>query len=212
MSSPREKQGYHHGDLRRSLIEEGLRLIAEVGIEAVSLRQLAERVGVSTPALYHHFRSKDALLGALGEAAIAEFEAAMADAMLAANRDGDDALTHYVLSYVRFARASPARYELLFGRRIWSSPAAHEFQKRARQSFRHQSEQLVRLQQVGLLPPDANPLRLAQVTWATLHGLCCMYNDGLAFTAETIEDIARHAVTLIRTAVGHPLQQADRPA
>lgn len=194
MSSPCEKQGYHHGDLRRSLIEQGLRLVAEVGIEALSLRQLAERVGVSTPALYHHFRSKDALLGALGEAAIIEFEVAMAQAVNAAHRDGENALTHYVLSYVRFARENPARYALLFGRRIWSSPATTDFQRRARQSFRHQSEQFARLQQAGLLPPDANPLRLAQIAWATLHGLCCMYNDGLAFTVDAIEDIAKYAV------------------
>ena len=198
MSSPQEKQGYHHGDLKRSLIDAGLDLVREVGIEAISLRQLAERVGVSTPALYHHFRNKEALLGQLGEAAIDAFDAAMETAM---RNTEDDALSAFVLGYVRFARDEPALYELLFGRRMWSSPEAADFQRKARHSFRLQSERLLQLQQLGVLPAHANPLRLAQVAWATLHGLCCMYNDGLAFTAEAIEDIARHAIALLRQAV-----------
>lgn len=199
MSSPQEKQGYHHGDLKRSLIDAGLDLVREVGIEAISLRQLAERVGVSTPALYHHFRNKEALLGQLGEAAIDAFDEAMASAIH--QPMGEDALSAFVLGYVRFARDEPALYELLFGRRIWSSTEAADFQRKARHSFRIQSERLLQLQQLGVLPAHANPLRLAQVAWATLHGLCCMYNDGLAFTADAIEDIARHAIALLRQAV-----------
>lgn len=199
MSSAQEKQAYHHGDLKRSLIQAGLDLVREVGIETISLRQLAERVGVSTPALYHHFRNKEALLGQLGEAAIDAFDEAMASAML--HQTEDDALSAFVLGYVRFARDEPALYELLFGRRIWSSSEAADFQRKARHSFRVQSERLLQLQQLGVLPPSANPLRLAQVAWATLHGLCCMYNDGLAFTAEAIEDIAKHAIQLLRQAV-----------
>ena len=208
MSSPQEKQAYHHGDLKRSLIDAGLDLVREVGIEAISLRQLAERVGVSTPALYHHFRNKDALLAQLGEAAIDAFDEAIASAMR--HPKDDDALSAFVLAYVRFARDEPALYELLFGRRIWTSQEAADFQRKARHSFRLQSERLLHLQQLGILPENANPLRLAQVAWATLHGLCCMYNDGLAFTAETIEEIAKHAIQLLRqavlgTQVTHPL-------
>jgi len=43
-------------------------MVGEVGIGALSLRKLAERVGVSPPALYHHFKNKQDLLLALGEA------------------------------------------------------------------------------------------------------------------------------------------------
>lgn len=199
MSSPQEKHGYHHGDLKRSLIDAGLDLVREVGIEAISLRQLAERVGVSTPALYHHFRNKEALLGQLGEAAIDAFDDAMTSAMHQPTEE--DALSAFVLGYVRFARDEPALYELLFGRRIWSSNEAADFQRKARHSFRLQSERLLQLQQLGVLPENANPLRLAQVAWATLHGLCCMYNDGLAFTADAIEDIARYASGMMQQAL-----------
>ena len=197
MSRPREKQGYHHGDLRRSLIEQGLILVREVGIEALSLRQLAERVGVSTPALYHHFRNKQALLAALGEAGIVRFEAALHPALMA-----DCPVDAFVLAYVRFARDNPQIYELVFGGATWRNPEADDFRLAARHSVRVLGEHLQRAQRSGRLPAEVNVLRLIQVGWATLHGLCRMYNDGLAFTPETIEDIARHAVLLLRTAIG----------
>lgn len=196
MSSPREKQGYHHGDLRRSLIEQGLVLVREVGIEDLSLRQLAERVGVSTPALYHHFRNKQALLAALGEASIAEFEAVLRPVLSEGH-----SLEDFVLAYVRFARDNPQLYELMFGGATWRSAEAGDFQRAARQSFRMMGAQLARAQQAGRLPSDISSLRIAQVAWATLHGLCRMYNDGLAFTPETVEDIARHATQLMQAAL-----------
>lgn len=196
MSSPQEKQGYHHGDLRRSLITQGLALVDEIGIEALSLRQLAERVGVSTPALYHHFRNKQALLSALGAACVSEFQD-----LLQVHLQPGGSLEGYVLAYVRYARANPARYELMFGRTTWCSDEGEAFRRAARQSFRLVGEQLMRLHQQGLLPADVNPLRLAQTGWATLHGLCRMYNDGLAFTPETVEDIALHATQLMQAAL-----------
>lgn len=193
MSSPQEKQGYHHGDLRRSLIDTGLLLVREIGIDALSLRKLAERVGVSTPALYHHFRSKQDLLYALGEASIQEFEAVLRPTL------GDDStLEDFALAYVGFARNNPELYELMLGRTTWRGDHPAPFHRAARQSVRLMGQRLLSLQQQGHLPADVNVLRLTQVGWATLHGLCRMYNDGLAFTPETVEEIARYAVQLIR--------------
>lgn len=197
MSSNPGRQSYHHGDLRQTLIDEGLALVSEVGINALSLRKLAERVGVSPPALYHHFSSKQALLLALGEASIDRFEAAMSAVMA-----GEQAsLDSVVLAYVRFARDNPEQYELLFGRDNWHEVAPTDFHRRARDSFRQLGRHLATLQAAGRLDPGVNTLRLAQIAWATLHGLCRMHNDGLDFSAETIEDIALHAVRMIRTAV-----------
>ena len=49
---------YHHGDLREALLQAAKALIAEAGIENLSLRKLAERAGVSRTAPYHHFSDK----------------------------------------------------------------------------------------------------------------------------------------------------------
>lgn len=56
---------------RESVIAEALDLLDEVGLDAVTTRQLAKRLGVEQPSLYYHFRTKKALLGAMAEAAMA---------------------------------------------------------------------------------------------------------------------------------------------
>lgn len=196
----RARNSYHHGDLRRSLIELGLQLVQEVGVEAISLRELAERIGVSTPALYHHFKNKQQLLFALGEASVDLFQVQL-DQVVQQQSEQGFSIEEFVRVYVRFAIENPELYELMFGRQMWSGDQNSEFHRKAKQSFRQSAERLVRVQQAGKLPQHVNPLRLAQVGWATLHGLCRMYNDGLAFTPETIEDIARYACRLIQQAV-----------
>ena len=75
---------YHHGDLRRVLIDAALQLVGEGGAEAVSVREAARRAGVSPGAPFRHFPSRDALMSAVAEEAQrrfrAEIEAALAEA------------------------------------------------------------------------------------------------------------------------------------
>jgi len=61
------KLQYHHGDLTKSLLEAAAAIIKEQGVESLSMRKLADKVGVSRTAPYHHFKDKNALLCALAE-------------------------------------------------------------------------------------------------------------------------------------------------
>ena len=61
------KGSYHHGDLRSSLLEAAKAMLSESGIEGLSLRKLADRVGVSRTAPYHHFKDKNELLCAIAQ-------------------------------------------------------------------------------------------------------------------------------------------------
>lgn len=61
---------------RDRVVEEALALLDEVGIDDVSTRRLAQRLGVEQPALYWHFRNKAALLSAMAQAAMAPLAAA----------------------------------------------------------------------------------------------------------------------------------------
>ncbi len=199
MSRPHNTQGkapYHHGDLRRSLIDNALELIRSNGIEGLSLRKLAERVGVSQTALYHYFKDKQDLLLAIGETAVEQFTQTLLDSIAGAAPGHQ--LEAFVVAYIRYARENPELYELLLGRTTWRSARQHTFHQTARHSIRRFGEVLQGLQQIGILPADVDTLRLVQVSWATLHGLCRMYNDGLAFTPETIEDIARYAAGMLQ--------------
>src|ERR1700756_3659495 len=57
---------YHHGDLRRALLDEALRTIQTHGVEHLTLRSVGERLGVSRSALYRHFADKQSLLATVG--------------------------------------------------------------------------------------------------------------------------------------------------
>jgi AcrR family transcriptional regulator len=60
-----ESKPYHHGNLREVLLQSAIRLIAEVGPTAFTLREVARQAGVSHNAPYRHFQDKDALLAAV---------------------------------------------------------------------------------------------------------------------------------------------------
>jgi len=195
------KAPYHHGDLRRSLMNEAILIIHDTGIEALSLRKLAERVGVSQTAIYHHFKDKQALLGALGMEGIHQFGAEVNSVLLDDSQSAGERFEAFVLAYMRFALANPELYELMFGRTTWKLGDNEEFKHSARAAFRRYGEGLRQLQLAGSLPSHINPLRLAQVSWATLHGLCRMYIDGLAFTPQDVEEITRYAISMLRVAL-----------
>src|SRR5689334_1858737 len=60
--SKRAARGYHHGDLKRALVDAGLALLEESGVDAVRVREAARRVGVSPAAPFRHFPSREDFL------------------------------------------------------------------------------------------------------------------------------------------------------
>ena len=74
--SPAAKRNYHHGDLRRALLDSAWRIVAEKGLAALTLREVARAAGVSHAAPYHHFSTRTALLDALAEEGFAGLDRA----------------------------------------------------------------------------------------------------------------------------------------
>ena len=62
-----EAKPYHHGDLRRALVEAAERILENEGPSALSLRAVAREAGVSAAAPYHHFKDKNELLAAIAQ-------------------------------------------------------------------------------------------------------------------------------------------------
>jgi AcrR family transcriptional regulator len=116
---------YHHGDLRRVLIDAALQLVGEGGAEAVSVREAARRAGVSPGAPFRHFPSRDALMQAVAEEAQrrfrAEIEAALAGAPAA------DPLGRFRclgLAYLRWAMRNPTHFEIISSHRFFDHDRA----------------------------------------------------------------------------------------
>ncbi|MGL5012504.1 MAG: TetR/AcrR family transcriptional regulator, partial [Paracoccaceae bacterium] len=108
----REKP-YHHGDLRAALLAAAEAELADHGIEAFSLRQVAKRAGVSHAAPAHHFGDANGLLTALAAEGFRQFAAAQAAREAQADKAPRAQMIAAGLGYVDFAMARPALFRLM---------------------------------------------------------------------------------------------------
>lgn len=175
------KKSYHHGDLKTVLLDETARILREEGEDALSLRHLAARVGVSRTAPYHHFKDKQALFSAVGEEGFARFNAAMlASARRERGKDGLGRTRAWVRAYVRFAVDNREYYDLMYGGRLWRSDAlSKSLLGSARGTLRANVERIRNAQQKGLFNADLDPLGFSHVSWGTLHGISRLMIDGV---------------------------------
>jgi len=116
---------YHHGDLRRVLIDAALTLVGEGGPDAVSVREAARRAGVSPGAPFRHFPSRNALMQAVAEEAQRRFRAEI-EAALSQTSAGDPLarFRSLGLAYVRWAMRNPTHFEILSSRRFFDHDKA----------------------------------------------------------------------------------------
>src|SRR3954467_665219 len=104
---------YHHGDLRRVLIDAALELVREGGGEAVSVREAARRAGVSPGAPFRHFPTRTALMTAVAEESMRRFRAEIDAALREAPADQPlRRLRAIALAYLRWAMRNPAYFEV----------------------------------------------------------------------------------------------------
>ena len=213
-ASPKaENKHYHHGDLQSSLLATATAMVSEEGVEALSLRKLAERIGVSRTAAYHHYKDKNDLLSAIAAQGFIAWQK-QAEKIFNDNTITEQEKYHtFVHFYVRFASQNAAIYKLMFGSTLWkqykternnekkinvsgTSTSSQALIDVAYPSFQYQVEMTQAWQQKGILPKSQNSLRLAQVTWATLHGIAQLVIDGIYGDASQIDEMCQCAVDL----------------
>ncbi len=179
-------RAYHHGDLPAALIQAARALLAEDGTEALSLRAVARRAGVSAMAPYRHFPDKESLLAAVAAEGFRDFAAALE----AADRSvpPDQALLEQGVAYVRFACAQPALFRLMFGPpRNGAHPA-----------LKHDEAQAYGILSRRVAAETPEPLRLSRTLacWSVVHGLASLIIDGqIDIGGTTPEALARMVAT-----------------
>ncbi|MFT3921773.1 MAG: TetR/AcrR family transcriptional regulator [Myxococcales bacterium] len=169
------KHGYHHGDLRRALIEAAWRLVRKEGVEALTLREVARKVGVTHAAPYHHFASREALLDALAEEG---FEA-LGKAMSGATQGISDPTERlFVLGrvYIDEAKAHPERLQVMF-RRHPGPPSEEDAETHGARVFMQLFDAVVACQEAGVAP-EGDPWDLALAAWSLVHGFSTLWVAG----------------------------------
>jgi AcrR family transcriptional regulator len=164
----RRAKPYHHGNLRETLLEAAIRLIAEIGPTAFTLREVARRAGVSHNAPYRHFRDRDDLMAAVAAQGFRELTRAMMEAA-APKSDALDRLKHAGLGYVTFALRRPEHFTVMFDapiskRKHPDSAAAGE------EAFATLLGFVKHCQDAGRLP-SGDLRQMALLAWTMVHGI-----------------------------------------
>jgi AcrR family transcriptional regulator len=200
-SRPKKKpvERYHHGDLRRALLDEALRTIQAHGANHLTLRAVGERLGVSRSALYRHFANKQALLAAAGCEGFRMLRQAVADAW-EHNGHGRTGFEAMAKAYVQFAVAHPSHYRVMFGGFIESATKDENFMGEARAAFQVLVDAIVDQQSNGLIRRD-DPVLIARFTWALVHGISMLVIDGQLRETGQREAVEQYAIERIRASL-----------
>lgn len=159
---------YHHGNLREVLLKAAIRLIAEIGPAAFTLREVARRAGVSHNAPYRHFRDKDDLMAAVATQGFQE----LTDAMLEAagqNSNARNRLKQAGLGYIIFALRRPEHFTVMF--EAPRSKNEHPDAAAAGEKAFGTLLALVKDCQDGGALPAGDTLPLALLAWTMVHGI-----------------------------------------
>jgi AcrR family transcriptional regulator len=193
-SRPRRKRAdrYHHGDLRRALLQAAVRTIQTHGVERLTLRAVGDTLGVSRTALYRHFADKSALLAAVAGEGFRMLRVELLEAWHEASegREGFDAMG---IAYVRFATTHPSHYRVMFGGFVDRDAGDQELATEGAAAFQVLVDAIVAQQHDGLVRPD-DPTELALFVWATVHGIAMLTIDGrIQHSRFGVEELIRYA-------------------
>lgn len=135
VKAPKRKR-YHHGNLRRALLDAALELIAESGPRGFTMREAARRAGVSSGAPYRHFADVDDLLSALVDEATEALALETGRAVARACDDPLDEFRQTGIAFVRFAVANPAHFRLMTSPELAREPTVRAEERAAIEASR----------------------------------------------------------------------------
>ena len=189
------------GDLREACVKEALAIIAKGGIDSLSLRDVARRLGVSHQAPYKHFPSREHILAEVVGRAYASFAAYLEKRP----RDDDPYVDLGNLGryYLDYARKHPLHYQLMFGTPL-PDPAEHpEMMAKAEHAFATLRETIARLPGRA---PEADVDLDALFTWSVVHGLASILQtratEQVGIRKVAVADATAHTLRLIARALG----------
>lgn len=180
------------GDLLRDeILDAATELLLETGhAKAVSIRSVAQRVGVTPPSIYLHFEDKDALLDAVCARYFEKLDQEMHSAAVG-QPSTLDVLRAQGLTYVRFATQNPELYRIAtMGERQSGSDVDAAL---ASSAFKHLCATVQALIDEGVCPPG-DPKTVALELWSAAHGVASLliakphlpFGDGEAFAERVL--------------------------
>lgn len=191
---------YHHGDLRRTLLDAARSLAAEVGVDGFTLREVARRAGVSHAAPYHHFPDKAALVTTLAQEAFTRLTARLREA--AKSRGSPIRKLEAVgMAYVEFALENRVEFRFMFRPELAKGLAnGGTFDLASRDAFQVLVDALEACRSAGLLQAASVPAS-ALAAWSLVHGLAEILltdpNRAALSSAASTKSVARTVIQVL---------------
>ncbi len=193
-------------DLREECVTEALGIIEERGVEHLSLREVARRLGVSHQAPYKHYANRDALLAEVVARAYQEFASHLDSRPRHEDPHGD--LAELGRAYLSYASNNPLAYRLMFGTPLPDSNQHPEMMREARHAFSILRDCIVRIHAANTTRRATSPDLDALFVWALVHGKATIQQTDALNTLGLSED----ALTDFESHVGRRLMAAlDAP-
>jgi AcrR family transcriptional regulator len=165
----KKKRAYHHGNLRQALIDIGLKIVAEKGVRALTLRELGTRAGVSRMAAYRHFANKHDLVFAISEAGFEQFANVLTVAKHSAPPDFASRMSAMAVAYVRFANEHRPYYDVMFSAEELGDDTQAPPDSAGARAFAVLVDTLREGQESGDVRAG-DPVTLARFVWSVVHG------------------------------------------
>jgi AcrR family transcriptional regulator len=164
------KTSYHHGDLKNALIAAGIGILSQEGIQALSLRKVAQRAGVSHTAPYAHYADKQALIAAIATEGYRRLYETLRAIVERHAGDPLRQLAEAAWAYAQFAQQDSAHFKITFSGVVEQQKQYPAFVEMSQQSFGVLVQIVADCQAAGILKPGPPDL-LAVSVWGLVHGL-----------------------------------------
>ncbi len=186
---------YHHGNLAESLLDAVDEIATQFGLEAVTLRACAKKIGVSPSSAFRHYADKRALLTAFATRAIYQLTTRMENAKQQAEAQGSNPFFHVGLAYVRFGLEKPA-----FFRAMWRDEAIYCQDDAYLEATRLLASYLKG--GFGETIDDDDPENFSPqelLAWSAVHGLTNLFVDGPIGRGKTLAEKLHMAENMLTT-------------
>jgi AcrR family transcriptional regulator len=193
-----ERRAREREETRTMILDAARELFVERGVEAVTMRAIAQRIEYTPTAIYHHFRDKHALLV---ELCVIDFQAlAHAFQRIGRIEDPVERLRRIGAAYAEFGLSNPSHYRFMFmtQREPLDETLAHKRLNPEEDAYAMLRATVAEAIGTGRLRPECDdPEGVAQMLWATVHGIVSLHITKHGETWVAWRDARRTALSMI---------------
>lgn len=207
---PRNAKPYHHGNLKTAAVGTALEMVENEGLEAITLRELSQRIGASRTAIYRHFDNKEALIQAVILAGFERFDAEFIDIFADHERSVLERFSMMGRAYLAFAVENPKLYRVMFGEKArLEREAVCDLEDPENTTGFHALVGLIEAGQQQGVFKKSDPFLAAASVWSMIHGLSMLIIDGHLVVSDKVDAIFEAGIATLLEGLKVTLQAKD---